>query len=167
VTEHNCGFCSKRSAHQAVAQAQRNLTKGYRWVADINLGKFFDRVNHDKLMGELAKRITVKRRAHDRGERVSLGIPEKVLSGADLSVYGQGFSVCTKKLERLVHDGFRKIPHVQVRMIKLGRLDSAQRKKPRRLHPDCLRTHQASGSGLVEPHGQARSTFQCALGAES
>jgi RNA-directed DNA polymerase len=69
VTEHSDGFCSKRSAHQAVAQAQRNLTKGYCWVADINLGKFFDRVNHDKLMGELAKRITVKRRAHDRGER--------------------------------------------------------------------------------------------------
>ena len=54
---------------------------------------------------------------------VSLGIPEKVLSGANLSVYGQVFSEWTKKLERLVHDDFRKIPHVQVRIMDLGRLD--------------------------------------------
>ena len=55
---------------------------------------------------------------------VSLRIPEKVLSGANLSVYRQVFSEWTKKLERLVHDDFRKIPHVQVRMMDLGRLDS-------------------------------------------
>ena len=54
---------------------------------------------------------------------VSLGIPEKVLSGANLSVYGQVFSEWTKTLERLVHDDFRKIPQVQVRMMDLGRLD--------------------------------------------
>ncbi len=54
---------------------------------------------------------------------VSLRIPEKVLSGANLSVYGQVFSEWTKTLERLVHDDFRKIPHVQVRMMDLGRLD--------------------------------------------
>ena len=54
---------------------------------------------------------------------VSLRIPEKVLSGANLSVYGQVFSEWTKTLERLVHDDFRKIPHVQVRMMDLGRFD--------------------------------------------
>lgn len=54
---------------------------------------------------------------------VSLGIPEKVLSGANLSVYGQVFSEWTKKLEHLVHDDFRKIPQVQVRMMDLGRFD--------------------------------------------
>src|SRR3990172_6289866 len=54
---------------------------------------------------------------------VSLGIPEKVLSGANLSVYGQVFSEWTKTLERLVHGDFRKIPQVQVRMMDLGRLD--------------------------------------------
>jgi hypothetical protein len=54
---------------------------------------------------------------------VSLGIPEKVLSGAYLSVYGQVFSEWTKTLERLVHDDFRKIPQVQVRMMDLGRFD--------------------------------------------
>jgi RNA-directed DNA polymerase len=60
-SEHSYGFRPKRSAHQAVAQAQQYLAAGYRWVVDIDLEKFFDRVNHDKLMGELAKRITDKR----------------------------------------------------------------------------------------------------------
>jgi RNA-directed DNA polymerase len=60
-SEHSYGFRPKRSAHQAVAQAQHYLAAGYRWVVDIDLEKFFDRVNHDKLMGELAKRITDKR----------------------------------------------------------------------------------------------------------
>jgi hypothetical protein len=55
---------------------------------------------------------------------VSLRIPEKLLSGANLSVYGQVFSDWTKKLEGLVHDDFRKIPRVQVRMMDLGRFDS-------------------------------------------
>ena len=60
-SQYSYGFRPKRSAHQAVAQAQQYLAEGYRWVVDIDLEKFFDRVNHDKLMGELAKRITDKR----------------------------------------------------------------------------------------------------------
>lgn len=58
---HSYGFRPKRSAHQAVQKAQQYMAEGYRWVVDIDLEKFFDRVNHDKLMGELAKRITDKR----------------------------------------------------------------------------------------------------------
>lgn len=60
-SRHSYGFRPKRSAHQAVAQAQQYIAEGYRWVVDIDLEKFFDRVNHDKLMGEVAKRITDKR----------------------------------------------------------------------------------------------------------
>jgi RNA-directed DNA polymerase len=60
-SEHSYGFRPKRSAHQAVAQAQQYLAAGYRWVVDIDVEKFFDRVNHDKLMGGVAKRITDKR----------------------------------------------------------------------------------------------------------
>lgn len=60
-SQHSYGFRPKRSAHQAVAQAQQYVAEGYRWVVDIDLEKFFDRVNHDKLMGEVAKRITDKR----------------------------------------------------------------------------------------------------------
>jgi RNA-directed DNA polymerase len=60
-SQHSYGFRPKRSAHQAVAQAQQYIAEGYRWVVDIDLEKFFDRVNHDKLMGEVAGRITDKR----------------------------------------------------------------------------------------------------------
>lgn len=60
-SEHSYGFRPGRSAHQAVAKAQGYIEEGYRWVVDLDLEKFFDRVNHDKLMGELAKRIRDKR----------------------------------------------------------------------------------------------------------
>ena len=58
---HSYGFRPGRSAHQAIAQAQIHAQSGYGWVVDIDLEKFFDRVNHDKLMGRLAQRITDKR----------------------------------------------------------------------------------------------------------
>ena len=46
-----------RSAHHAVAQAQHYIAEGYGWVIDLDLDKFFDRVNHDKLMGRIAQRV--------------------------------------------------------------------------------------------------------------
>ena len=54
---HSYGFRPQRSAHQAVAAAQGFIAEGYRWVVDLDLEKFFDRVNHDILMGRIAKRI--------------------------------------------------------------------------------------------------------------
>ena len=56
-SEHSYGFRPGRSAHQAVAKAQKYVAEGYRWVVDIDLEKFFDQVNHDKLMGQIAKRV--------------------------------------------------------------------------------------------------------------
>ncbi len=50
-SDHSYGFRSGRSAHQAVAKAQQYIAAGYTWVVDFDLEKFFDRVNHDKLMG--------------------------------------------------------------------------------------------------------------------
>jgi RNA-directed DNA polymerase len=55
------GFRPGRSAHQAVQQAKKYIAEGYEWIVDIDLDKFFDRVNHDILMGRLAKRIEDKR----------------------------------------------------------------------------------------------------------
>ena len=55
------GFRPGRSAHQAVLRAKSYVEEGYRWVVDVDLEKFFDRVNHDVLMGRLAKRIADKR----------------------------------------------------------------------------------------------------------
>ena len=58
---HSYGFRPGRSAHQAVAAAQQHLADGYRWVVDLDLEKFFDRVHHDRLMGAVAKRVEDKR----------------------------------------------------------------------------------------------------------
>ena len=55
------GFRPGKSAHQAVEQAKKYIAVGYTWVIDCDLEKFFDRVNHDILMGKLAKRIEDKR----------------------------------------------------------------------------------------------------------
>ena len=60
-SDHSYGFRPGRSAHQAVARAQQYIAAGYGWVVDFDLEKFFDRVNHDILMGQLAKRIEDKR----------------------------------------------------------------------------------------------------------
>lgn len=61
-SEHSHGFRPKHSAHQAVAQAQRYIQDGYAWVADLDLEKFFDRVNQDRLMARIAEREKDKRR---------------------------------------------------------------------------------------------------------
>jgi group II intron reverse transcriptase/maturase len=60
-SEHSYGFRPGRSAHDAVRAAQKYIQEGRSWVVDIDLEKFFDRVNHDLLMGRLAKRIEDKR----------------------------------------------------------------------------------------------------------
>ena len=60
-SEHSYGFRPGRSAHQAVAQAQQYIAEGHGWCVDLDLEKFFDRVNHDKLMGQIAKRVQDQR----------------------------------------------------------------------------------------------------------
>jgi RNA-directed DNA polymerase len=57
-SESSYGFRPGRRAHDAVCQAQRYVQSGRRWVVDVDLEKFFDRVNHDVLMGVVAKRIS-------------------------------------------------------------------------------------------------------------
>jgi RNA-directed DNA polymerase len=60
-SEHSYGFRPGRRAHDAVRAAQKYIQAGGRFVVDVDLEKFFDRVNHDVLMGRLAKRIEDKR----------------------------------------------------------------------------------------------------------
>jgi RNA-directed DNA polymerase len=60
-SEHSYGFRPGRSAQAAILAAQRHIQEGREWVVDMDLEKFFDRVNHDVLMGRLAKRIEDKR----------------------------------------------------------------------------------------------------------
>jgi len=60
-SDSSYGFRPGRSAHQAVARSQQYIAAGYGWVVDLDLEKFFDRVNHDKLMGRIAQRVQDKR----------------------------------------------------------------------------------------------------------
>jgi RNA-directed DNA polymerase len=59
-SESSYGFRPKRSAHQALRQARKYVADGRRIVVDIDLEKFFDRVNHDTLMSRLARRVADK-----------------------------------------------------------------------------------------------------------
>src|SRR5580692_9864801 len=60
-SDHSYGFRPGRSAHQAGEAAQQYIAAGYRWVVDLDLEKFFDRVNHDKRMAKIAERVSDKR----------------------------------------------------------------------------------------------------------
>ena len=60
-SEHSHGFRPQGSAHPAVAKAQQYIAAGHRWVVDLDLEKFFDRVNHDRLMAAVARRVSDKR----------------------------------------------------------------------------------------------------------
>src|SRR5258707_1362878 len=78
-SEHSHGFRPKRSAHQAVAKAQQYIAEGHRWVVDLDLEKFFDRVNHDKLMAAIARRVTDKRVLRLIGAFLKVGVLENGL----------------------------------------------------------------------------------------
>src|SRR5215475_2097022 len=58
---HSHGFRPGRSAKHAVHEAQQYIAEGYRWVVDLDLEKFFDRVNHNRLMAAVAERVADKR----------------------------------------------------------------------------------------------------------
>jgi RNA-directed DNA polymerase len=80
-SEHSYGFRPGRSAHQAVAQAQSFVAEGYEWVVDIDLEKFFDRVNHDILMDRAARRISDKRLLRLIRAYLNAGVMEDGLVG--------------------------------------------------------------------------------------
>ncbi|HEX7707793.1 MAG TPA: group II intron reverse transcriptase/maturase [Thermoanaerobaculia bacterium] len=60
-SDHSYGFRPNRRQHDAITEAQQYIAEGYAWVVDLDLEKFFDRVNHDRLMSQLAKRVEDKR----------------------------------------------------------------------------------------------------------
>jgi len=60
-SEHSHGFRPGHSARQAVREAQQYIAEGHRWVVDLDLEKFFDRVNHDRLLAAVAERVADKR----------------------------------------------------------------------------------------------------------
>lgn len=60
-SQHSYGFRPRRSAHDAVKAARENIEAGYKWVVDIDMAKFFDTVNHDRLMARMKQEISDKR----------------------------------------------------------------------------------------------------------
>jgi RNA-directed DNA polymerase len=81
-SDHSYGFRPGRSAGQAVGQAQQYIAEGYRWVVDLDLEKFFDRVNHDRLMAAVAERVSDKRMRQLIGAFLKAGVMEKGLVSA-------------------------------------------------------------------------------------
>src|SRR5499425_230552 len=89
-SDHSYGFRPGRSAHQAVAQAQQYIAAGYGWCVDLDLEKFFDRVNHDKLMGQIAKRVEDKRLLKLIRAFLNAGVMEKGLVSPSVEGTPQG-----------------------------------------------------------------------------
>jgi RNA-directed DNA polymerase len=106
-SEGSYGFRPGRSAHQAIARAQAYLEEGYSWVVDLDLEKFFDRVNHDKLMRLVKDRVK---------DRRGLQLIDRYLKAGALT--GDGFEATTEGtpqggplsplLANLLLDGFDK-----------------------------------------------------------
>ena len=89
-SRHSYGFRPGRSAHQAVAQAQQYIADGYVWVVDLDLEKFFDRVNHDKLMGRIAQRVDDPRLRGLIRAFLNAGVMENGLVGPSVDGTPQG-----------------------------------------------------------------------------
>jgi len=89
-SESSYGFRPGRSAHQAVTQARDHVRSGYRWVVDMDLEKFFDRVNHDILMSRLSRHIEDKRILHLIRRYLQSGMMEAGLVSARTQGVPQG-----------------------------------------------------------------------------
>ena len=63
-SEHSFGFRPKRSAHMAMEEVLNNLNEGYEWIIDLDIEKFFDTVNHDKLISILRENVKVATTLH-------------------------------------------------------------------------------------------------------
>ncbi len=133
-SEHSYGFRLGRSAHQAISRSQQYVEQGCRWVVDIDLEKFFDRVNHDKLMGKLAKRIPDKRLLRIIRAFLNAGVMENGLVGATTEGTPQGgplspllSNIVLDELDReLEHRGHRFVRYaddcnIYVRSERAGR----------------------------------------------
>jgi RNA-directed DNA polymerase len=117
-SDHSYGFRPGRSAHQAIAQAQQYIAEGYGWCVDLDLEKFFDRVNHDKLMGRIAKRIEDKRLLKLIRAFLNAGVMENGLASPSVEGVPQGGPL-SPLLSNLVLDELdRELEHRGLRFVR-------------------------------------------------
>ena len=76
-SESSCGFRPGRSAHDGVRQVQKFIRKGYKVAVDLDLAKFFDRVNHDVLMSRVSRRVPDRRVLRLVGKYLRAGVMVK------------------------------------------------------------------------------------------
>ena len=78
-SEHSYGFRPDRGAHDAMAEVLRNLNSGYEWVIDLDIEKYFDTVNHDKLISILREKVNDKKTLHLIRSFLKAGVMENGL----------------------------------------------------------------------------------------
>ncbi len=89
-SNHSYGFRAGRSAHQAIRQSAKNIKEGKEWVVDIDLEKFFDKINHDRLMQRVSKNIGDKRLLRLINQYLKAGIMNDGLTEQRVSGTPQG-----------------------------------------------------------------------------
>ena len=117
-SEHSYGFRPGRSAHQAVAQAQAYIADGCGFVVDMDLEKFFDRVNHDMLMGRVAKRVADKRLLKLIRAFLSAGVMEHGLVSSSKEGTPQGGPLSPLLSNLLLDDLDRELEQRGLRFVR-------------------------------------------------
>lgn len=134
---YSYGFRPYRNAHQAVLKAQEYLNEGYCWVIELDLDKFFDRVNHDKLMSLLCKKIKDKRTLKLIRSYLSSGILEEGLASPRRDGTPQGSPLSPLLSNIMLHEldrtlekrGHRFVRYADDCSIYVGSRKSAERVK--------------------------------------
>jgi len=151
-SEHSYGFRPGRSAHQAVAKAQEYIQQGYDWVVDLDLEKFFDRVNHDVLMSRVAKRISDKRVLKLIRGFLNSGVMENGLVGPTDEGTPQGGPLSPLLSNLLLDDLDRELERRGHRFVRYA--------------DDCApRAHLNIECGAVQKmrEGPSKPTYRCRL----
>jgi group II intron reverse transcriptase/maturase len=92
-SDHSYGFRPGRSAQDAMAEALNNLNSGYDWVIDLDIEKYFDTVNHDKLISVLREKVNDRRTLHLIRSFLKAGVMENGLESPTESGVPQGGSL--------------------------------------------------------------------------
>lgn len=92
-SDHSYGFRPGRSAQDAMAKALNNLNSGYDWVIDLDIEKYFDTVNHDKLISVLREKVNDRRTLHLIRSFLKAGVMENGLESPTESGVPQGGSL--------------------------------------------------------------------------